>query len=277
MVSFALFRDVAFVIISRLFNVKINIHFHFGRIPTIFKNKSWEYYILKWITNKANRVVVMDDLSYKTLLSHGISNVDNIPNPISPIIVNEVRKLSENCLREDKRILFVGHLIKTKGVFELINAMSRIKDYNLYLVGSTKDSTKARILQNLTDNNIDNVYLLDELSQEDVIKEMLKATIFILPSYSEGFPNVILESMICSCQIIATNVGAIPQMLNVNSDKIAGICIKPRSESEIINAIIHLGKNNNEANKIAKNAYERICDYYTVDKVWSKLEELWIS
>ena len=44
-------------------------------------------------------------------------------------------------------------------------------------------------------------------------KDYAQADLFVFPSYSEGFPNVILESMAAGCAIVTTNVGAIPQML----------------------------------------------------------------
>jgi len=52
---------------------------------------------------------------------------------------------------------------------------------------------------------------------------------FILPSYTEGFPNVILEAMALGKPIIATSVGAIPEILSEE----CGVVMKPRDQRDI--------------------------------------------
>jgi glycosyltransferase involved in cell wall biosynthesis len=49
--------------------------------------------------------------------------------------------------------------------------------------------------------------------------------IFVLPTYTEGFPNVILECMASGCPIITTPVGAIPDMLQFGSTQACGACV----------------------------------------------------
>ena len=108
---------------------------------------------------------------------------------------------------------------------------------------------------------------------EDVIKEMLSAGIFILPSYTEGFPNVILESMTCGCPIIATSVGAIPEMLSEDS----GVLVEPGNVEMLKEAINFLLNDRTLANIYGENAKKRVKDNYSIPIVWEKLEDIWLQ
>ena len=57
--------------------------------------------------------------------------------------------------------------------------------------------------------------------------------VYILPSYTEGFPLGVLEAMSCGLPVIATDVGAISDMIGNEG----GILIKPKSSKEIVDAL----------------------------------------
>lgn len=79
---------------------------------------------------------------------------------------------------------------------------------------------------------------------------MLKCTVFVLPTYTEGFPNVVLESMACGCPIVATSVGAIPEML----DGGAGIVIEPRNVEQLRDAVAWVLENPERAAEMGAQA-----------------------
>jgi glycosyltransferase involved in cell wall biosynthesis len=59
--------------------------------------------------------------------------------------------------------------------------------------------------------------MLGRLPSERVGTWMRAADVFCLPSYSEGCPNVVLESLSCGCPIVATSVGGIPEICDDRS------------------------------------------------------------
>ena len=106
---------------------------------------------------------------------------------------------------------------------------------------------------------------------------MLKCGVFVLPSYTEGFPNVIIESMYCGCPIVATNVGAIPEMLNVSNETCAGICVEPGDVEQLRNAIRLILDKINYAEKLGHNAKQRVVDEYSITAVWNMLNKIWCN
>src|SRR5690606_19974713 len=118
--------------------------------------------------------------------------------------------------RKPRTLLFAGHVVPTKGVFELIESTKGIENLEVKFVGYCSKKMKDEIQKKVKESNT-TYTLLGELDYKDTINEMLQCDIFVFPSHTEGFPNVILEAMACSCPIIATDVGAIPEMLSFNT------------------------------------------------------------
>ena len=58
-----------------------------------------------------------------------------------------------------------------------------------------------------------------------VIRHIAKADLLVLPSYTEGAPMVVLEAMACGRAILATSVGAVPEMFDIGGPEECGVCI----------------------------------------------------
>ena len=104
---------------------------------------------------------------------------------------------------------------------------------------------------------------------------MLSCNLFVLPTYTEGFPNVILESMACACPIITTPVGAIPEMLDSKSGHPCGSLVKVRDAQELQARIESYLKAPAEAITMGKYAKNRVYTVYSMDAVWKLLLEVW--
>ena len=90
------------------------------------------------------------------------------------------------------------------------------------------------------------------------------ADIFVLPSLSESFPNVMLEAMAMRKPIIITKVGVVPEILD--SYKTA-ILVEPASPVELADAIIELETDKGLASKIGQEARALVCKKFTWERV----------
>lgn len=276
--SFALLKDLLILRIAQKKNIPVIVHFHFGRIPNLAKQKNIEWRFICKVVNRSKKVIVIDENSYFSLVNEGFNNIVLIPNPLS----NEVLQYSINNPKPQeilrlKKILFVGHVIKEKGIFELVKACAELENINeLIIVGPYEEKAKAEI-QNIAEKREKGnwVRMTGAISHVHVLELMNSSPIFVLPSYSEGFPYVVIEALSMKCAVIASNVGAIPEMLNIKSNQPCGICIPSQNVEKLRLSLDHLVNHPELAENLAQLGSNRVSEKYAIIKVFETYYEVW--
>lgn len=276
--SYGLFRDA--ILISRLSKseVKTVVHFHFGRIPILALKNNWEWKLLCLIIKKADKAIVIDKYSYTTLLDKGFTNIEYLANPIYKELEDQERGRALDFTKRLKgSVLYVGQVIPYKGVIELVSACADMESIDrLTLIGQYEKETE-QLLKTIAIKRGKGSWLsmVGSKDHQVVLEEMRKCNVFVLPSYSEGFPYVILEAMLTGCPIVATSVGAIEEMLNIKDIRPAGICVKPQNIEELKTSISSLVMDSVIAEQIGVAAKQRVLKEYTMDAVCNKLVTIW--
>lgn len=153
-----------------------------------------------------------------------------------------------------KVVLYVGWFIERKGVDYLVDAFSKVLDSHkgvvLYLIGK---GSLRKSMEDMVDRlNIGNsVRILDPVAPEDVALWMGAADIFVLPSLSEGRPNVIYESMLSGLPVVATDIGGNNEIIE---DGKTGFLIKPKDSNAITKKINMLLENVGVCSKVGEEA-----------------------
>ena len=271
--SISLAKDIVVLRMAKRKKVKTVVHFHFGRIPELAQQGNWEWKMLKTVVKLADAAVTMDMKSYNTLRGQGFKNVHYLPNPLSQGIMQQIEKEAATTVKEKRKLCFVGHVIPTKGVYELVEACKNIKDVRLHVLGKATYEVQEK-MRKLADNG-DWLVFRGEVDHQQVIRELLTTTVFVLPTYTEGFPNVILESMACSCAIATTPVGAIPEMLDMASAEPCGLCCEPKDVGGLRRNIQYFLDHPDEARAFGHRAAQRVNDMYAMSKVWEQMVGIW--
>ncbi|WP_440874884.1 glycosyltransferase [Thalassotalea sp. PLHSN55] len=114
-------------------------------------------------------------------------------------------------------LIFIGNIIKTKGVYELIGAVKKLKeqgtDFHLHMVGNGPEIDGIKKLIGDLDLS-STVTVHGTIDHGKVVNLLQKCHALVLPSYREGVPNVIMESLACGVPVVATAVGGIPEVVN---------------------------------------------------------------
>jgi glycosyltransferase involved in cell wall biosynthesis len=264
----ALVRDILFALIAKIFGVKLIYHIHYGRIPELAVSQCMEWRILNFVMRQASKIVVLDDKSLQTI--KGVLpnlNVVIIPNCMSGNGFEEPKNNKEGA----GTVLFAGWVIPSKGVDELIQSWGSINlsGWRLKIIGPGDLNYRSYLLEKYRPKNIE---FLGELSHTQAMLAMKDCSIFVLPSHTEAFPYVILEAMFHGCAIVASDVGAIPEMLKCDS----GLLVQRANVKELANALIALMQNDDMRNKFGKNAFIRAKELYTIEAVYGLYKSLWI-
>lgn len=271
-----LFKDYVVIREAHRRGVKVVLHLHFGRVPSMFEKGGFECRLFKKVAALADALIAIDPTTYNILLGHGFNNTYYLPNPLALNVIKKIEEERANVKRVPQKILYVGHIIPSKGVFELANACKEIDGIELHYVGSADEGVQKDIQTILQGGaNEINFVFHGPVSHDEVIKEMLSSDVFVLPSYTEGFPNVILEAMACGCAIVATNVGAIPEMLEEMQDEHYGVIIEPKDVDGLREALCFMMNNEDYKDSCRNNVKERVNHRYAIPIVWRKLTEIW--
>ena len=261
-------RDYLLCRAANLLNIPSCVHMHFGRIPSVLKSRSVESQLLDKVVQRASAIVTMDEFSKNALNSIGVESVINIPNPINQ---NEIPSYGGD---KEKLIVFVGHVYKEKGIEVLLEAWKKLRmeksDWKLEIIGPCEKAYREQL--EFSVDGMD-VSFEGELDHESVILRILKSRILVLPSYSEGFPNVVLEAMACNAVVIGTEVGAIPEMLNYEKR----LLVQPGDSAALASAILALIRNEAAMTDLARNMKDRVANLYSLDVVVDELKALWGS
>jgi glycosyltransferase involved in cell wall biosynthesis len=221
----------------------------------------------------------MDEKSFAMLKEKGFNNIVNIPNPIPTELEEKARELKKVEFKNKKNsVIFIGHVIAFKGVFELVEACSFLKDVNLLLIGPVEDEIKNKLICLAKNrNNGEWLSFTGNLNKEGVLNYLVDATVLVLPSYTEGFPYVVLEAMSMGCSVIGTNVGAIPEMLSITSDKPCGMCVEIKNVVQLSEAINKLISDMDLSKKMGNNGLDRVLEKYTIREVIKLYENIWFK
>lgn len=210
-------------------------------------SKIYHSSIAKYILSKADKIIVLDPLAKKFFL--------NIVDPEKIVIIPngiEYSKFSINMREYDKShlrekigvrrniLLFTGILVKRKGINTLVKAMPYIlREYpqtHLLIAGTGPE--KQNILFLARKLGIQrNIKLLGFVPDRILPYIYQISDIFVLPSYHEGLPTVILEALASGLPIVATNVGGVSYIIRRYN---VGVLVKPDDPLALAEAIMEL-------------------------------------
>jgi glycosyltransferase involved in cell wall biosynthesis len=208
-----------------------------GRGDDVFLSKGFEKFFNKIILKNADSVIVLTKA-----MGRKLSTIITIPFHIIPngCDAEHFKNLNKDICRKklnlkkiEKIILFVGRLHPVKGIQYLIDAMVSIEKYDknakLLIIGDGEERYNLESYVNKRKLK-DSITFIGELPHSELPQYFAASDIFVLPSLSEGFPNVLLEAMASGLPIIATNVGGVPDIIQEN---INGFLVEPQNPNEI--------------------------------------------
>lgn len=176
---------------------------------------------------------------------------------------------------QDFVFLFIGRIVKDKGINELVKAFDDISkshsNTKLIIVGPSEkeldpidDITEALIKSN---KNIHEIGMVEDVRPYIAISDVLT-----FPSYREGFPNVVLQASCMETPCIVTDINGCNEII---SDNFNGLIIPVKDCAALKESMLHLYKNPNKTKELAQNARQNIINKYKRELIWEELLKLY--
>lgn len=170
------------------------------------------------------------------------------------------------------KIVFVGRLIHRKGLDLLVKALSAIREEginaSLIVVGDgIEKATYKKLSEEL--GVAEYVYFIGE--QKNPFPFMNVADTFVLPSRSEGFPNVLIEAMALGLPVIASDCETGPGEI---LDGRNGLLASPDCSDSLSNNLSKLLNSNILQDELAKKAYSTVRESFDLENQLNKIEQV---
>ena len=228
---------------------------HSARIISV--SKASKVNCMKWLNVPDEKIVVIQN------------GVD--PEELS-VLAEEPADLPEDLITDFPTVVFVGRLNHRKGVDVLLHALSKVieagKKVNLLIVGHGEAIEEYVDLKKKL-NLEPFVYFVGE--KQNPFPYIKFGDIFVLPSRSEGFPNVLLEAMALNKAVIASNCKTGP---NEIIDGENGTLVAVEDSNMLCEKIISYLDDSQLSTKHAENAKNTITFYFNLEIQLNKVESV---
>jgi glycosyltransferase involved in cell wall biosynthesis len=226
-----------------------------------------------WVFRKSDFVICQSNFwkkNYEVLLP--INQRDKfivINNAINIALYPKVDVLKS---KENKiNILFLGWVIKEKGIYELIEAaklvVAKEKNTRFIIAGKGEDFDNA--LEMVKENGLTDFFDFKGWVVKEKKSALIQDThIFVTPTHNEGLSNSLIEAMASGLPCIASNVTSMPDI--VINNKI-GILFDLHDVQQLSDAILNLIADTNLRETIGNNARNHIKDNFSVENLFKEL------
>lgn len=264
--SLGSYRDIKVAKLCKKYGVKSIMHCRYGCISEIIMSKRLVGILLRKSMSLYDQIWVLDKHSYNTL-----KNVKSLADKVylTPNSI-EVKEQIDVSPKAYDTIAFVGNLLPTKGIYELVEAVTRC-DITLHVIGPG-DPQVLRRIRSLAGSKLDKtIFIHGKLPNSEALKFIRNVDIIALPTYYqwEAFPISIIEAMSLSKMVISCPRAAVPDMLTDLDGNLCGKLVKPKSVSAIVSAIEWCQQNKADADTMCAKAYEKVNACYRTDVVYN--------
>lgn len=283
------YKDAIIITIVKLFRVRTVLHYHNKGVS----NRSGKFVdnLLYRFVFRNSRVILLSKYLYPDIQKYvPESRVVYCPNgkPDSP---EQRAESAELCIRQDigrrsraeegerggtTEILFLSHLIRSKGVLVLIEACALLKErglnFHCTMAGGDAELTRKEVEVIIRQKGLEGTMTVAGQRQGEEKAELMKSTdIFVHPSFNDCMPLVLLEAMQYSLPIMSTFEGAIPDIVE---DGITGFLVPQKNVIALADKLEVLIKDPELRQQMGIAGRAKFEREFTLDKFEKRLVEI---
>ena len=269
----AIIRDYMLIKVADRLGMPIVLHIHGGNY---IKERNRPWYLrkmLKKIFSWSKHTIVLGEEEKQILEDDfNLKNVVSLPNCIE---LTEAKIFYRNIVqKETLDILYIGRIEPNKGVDYIFDACKALKNNGVmfHLNFAGKEETEEQYIPKFNETLGDNFTYHGIVSGTVKTELLKKCDIFLLPSFFEGLPMSLLETMSFGQVPVVTPAGSIPTIV---TDNINGMFIRVKNAEDIVDAIKLLTTNRELYTKLSSSARETIIAKFDDKKYICTLNSLY--
>jgi glycosyltransferase involved in cell wall biosynthesis len=259
-------RKAVVALLSRAARRPYVLHVHGGEFVPFYdaQHRLAQKFIRSVFEHAAGVIALSEPMRTLLLKKFQLRATDVLPNAVS-IPAHPVKRAEE-----PQTLLFLGHLYKAKGAFDLVRAFARIADRfpNLRLVCAGSGAIAQARAQAERLGVLDRVSFPGWVDKQGRDRALAASTIFVLPSYAEGLPMALLEAMSCGLPVIATPVGGIPQLVEHD---VNGMLVPAGQIDALAAAMAALLSDPQKQERLGRAARQTVQNGYAIESIIEKL------
>lgn len=222
----------------------------------------------RWLLRSPERVVAVSQAMKRHLESYGLQSekITVVPNAVvsmqAPKDSRERIRNTYGISSTSPLIGVIGRLSPEKGQMDFLKALlyvlKEITDVRALIIGDGPDRQALEcfsVKNNLASSVIFAGYQTNMAEIYDALD------LVVMPSLSEGMPNVALESLACSKPLIATAVGGVPEVIESGR---TGILVPPADPEEMAKKILFLIKNPDRCQVLTENGRQDVTERFSL-------------
>lgn len=272
----AYWRDLTYLLVAKLCGARVAYQVHGGSLsPDFLGSNPLATRFLRRTLRLPDAVVVLASKQLQAyrafvpeqrilLLPNGIdcSPYAGAPRP-------------QRCANEPLKLLYIGRLAREKGIYEMLQGLRLAKAHGtearLAVAGSGPELESLR--RYAEELRLDGeVTFTGPVFGDDKVGLLAASDAFILPSYSEGLPYALLESMAAGTPVITTPVGAIPDVVK---EKVHGLFVPVKNAEAIARAIAALDADRPGLAAMGEACRARVLGGYSIEKLAGGMSRLY--
>ena len=274
----AYWRDLVYLAVAKLTFTRVVYQVHGGALPQEFFARSRVLTAFLRATLQVPDLVVV--LAQKELEAYRhfvpAQDVVALPNgidcrPFDPVAT--VRSFPDQPLK----LLYVGRIAREKGLYELLQGIRVANelgvDSRLIIAGRGEEQPRLRRYAHAIGIG-SQVCFAGPVFGADKVKLFSGCDLFMLPSYAEGLPYALLESMAAGVPVVATPVGAIPDVM---VDGTHGVLVPPRDGKAIAQALALLGADRERLSWMSRACRRRVRAAFSIDRLAAELSGIYAA
>ncbi|HWL62090.1 MAG TPA: glycosyltransferase family 4 protein [Steroidobacteraceae bacterium] len=274
----AFWRDLIYLLLARLHGVQVVYQVHGGKLPQDFVGPGRTLRsLLRRLLMLPDVVVVLAEMelrAYRSFVPE--QRVVLIPNAVDSLALASTRQRRQGA-QGPLRLVYLGRLAREKGLYELLEAHATILaggvEAHLTFVGAGGEEAGLRAAVERLDTGA-HVHFAGAAFGDAKAALLGQSDAFVLPSYAEGLPCALLEAMAAGNAVIATRVGAIPDVVIPG---LHGILVAPRDVPALSNAIAALAADRPAVARMQVAAASHIAAGYSLERFRASFSDLYNS